>query len=904
MIRSGPRPPQRLSLHKVGSVVLLILFSVVALASPCGAGGSPQAPKVVLRQVATYPRDGDPRVPADAEVYFVFDQPTLKSGSFSVCDLDTTVGNQCVSLTERWSALGDTVFLKPLLPMAFGHRFGMRVGTVQASDGTFTTDLPIIQFRIIARADLRRLQGGAGERTETLAPGVPLPLGFVIQEAAGTSAEFNTVRIEFFSDFSTPPGLPPYSVAPFYSETQAASIRVERLGVVSATVPVTVPTALAREIPGGRFGLLLTFEGTDETGLPVAVAGFSSVILTPELGAGLSIGSAVLEWPLHGSFIAAGDTLRPRAVVTGVGTGPFRAAFYVDGELVAIEEGQMEAGQPVTVEMRGPLPTRRLGEHRLTFSVESPQEVDARPISFICAPPAHDIEQPRRRTLEPVPPPRPMTRFALRTTWIGDGATKFRSQRGSATGWASWRASYELSPTRSLEAVTSLRVRVDSTANGSASPQEIRIRYVSPHAEIQWGDAAPALATGAPLLASPVPRRGAQARWAGSPLGELQAYATLATHPASAGGPASELDSDLYAAKLERAFARDAVRATIYGGYTHEEPTAGGLETRVRARAIYGASGRVRLSRGWSLLGDAATVRHRTIPGVETGRSRTAWRTELAGDVAKIAAKAQAFAYAPDLATALNPYAVSDRRGGQVDLSRRIWNWSMLASYRTEQPMQGVGLVPNVRVDRLSVGGRLALNQSAAVTPMLIRVTHRGANTRFTENHVATELDLAEPFGGRTRGRFDIAILEDERGLNTRRRVVSGSLVSTRRHPGRVTSTLTLGMEADRQSDFALTNRTTQGSLEVRWEAIPGRLLVTPFFTAQSRDYALNASHANRVSGRIQVAFLRVPRLGENVVALEGRVERIERIEPLESKDTEGAALLTIGQRFDLGTPR
>jgi len=82
-------------------------------------------------QIASYPRDGDPRVPSDAELYIVFDEPTVKTGSFSVADLDS--GGQGVLLllnTPRWSALGDTVFLKPSVPMTPMHHHGMRVNTI------------------------------------------------------------------------------------------------------------------------------------------------------------------------------------------------------------------------------------------------------------------------------------------------------------------------------------------------------------------------------------------------------------------------------------------------------------------------------------------------------------------------------------------------------------------------------------------------------------------------------------------------------------------------------------------------------------------------------------------------------------------------------------------------------
>src|SRR5206468_12436675 len=179
--------------------------------------------------------------------------------------------------------------------------------------------------------------------------------------------------------------------------------------------PVTLPGSVARTIPQGKLGVRLTFYGTDETSSSVVVdACFrtdpTSVVchqasVLPAIASDLLVLSAVLEWPLHGAAFAAGDTILPRAVVTGNGTGPFRGAFYMDGELISIEEGYMEAGRPVEVTMRGPLPTRRLGEHRIQFAVESPQPLAANPISIICAPPPNGVAALPRDLFEPANPP-------------------------------------------------------------------------------------------------------------------------------------------------------------------------------------------------------------------------------------------------------------------------------------------------------------------------------------------------------------------------------------------------------------------------------------------------------------------------------------------------------------------
>jgi len=107
--------------------------------------------------------------------------------------------------------------------------------------------------------------------------------------------------------------------------------------------------------------------------------------------------TAVLEWPLHGAVVAAGDTIRPRAVVTGERHGPVPCRLLYGWRRHLDRGGVHGGGRPVEIAMRGPLPTRRLGEHRLQFVVESPQPLAANPISFLCAPPPNGVEASQAR---------------------------------------------------------------------------------------------------------------------------------------------------------------------------------------------------------------------------------------------------------------------------------------------------------------------------------------------------------------------------------------------------------------------------------------------------------------------------------------------------------------------------
>ncbi len=862
------------------------------------AAAIPRAPGATTsfpQQIATYPRQGQTRVPHDATLYFVFDQPTLKSGSFSVADLDPSGGGGLLSLdVPRWSTLGDTVFLRPLLPLEFGHFHGMRVNTIFATDGTASNDLPIIYFTILARASIEPVAPGAESRTVALAPGVPSPVGLSVRNRIDTEVRFDRASVTYL----TPSG------ALLDSTVQPVSLRVPRSGVADLSIPVTLPVRVARMAPRGVLSLRLVYYGEDETLTPFTYVATLGAQIAPAIASNAVIESAVLEWPLHGAAVAAGDTILPRAVVTGTGTGPFRGAFILDGEVFAIEEAYLEAGRPVVVTPRGPLPTRRFGEHRLQFTVEAPQAVSARPVSFVCVPPAHGLSKsvaaPTRLGSEPAP----ARRLSLSGTLLAEGRSKLRDEEASATTWGIGTARYGLGGGAALEASASLRARADDPKNGSARPEQARVRLLSYRGSIEWSDAAPALARDAPLFASGVPRRGAQGRWQAGSTGIFEGYLALDSRPGGSGGLVDQARSDLYAGRFTRALARDRVELSAYGGYTHEDPTRGGRDSLVRARSVVGGMGRVQLAGDWSLLADGAAVHHRAAGSAPVDPSlaaptRAGWRSELSGSLVGVRTLLQAFHYQPDLATALNPYALSNRAGGSAEVSRAILRWRMFAGFRSEQPAERIGLAPVVRVDNLRVGGTLTLNECSSVEPAFVLVTHHGANTEYKESRFQTRFTRCEPRGGMTAVRLDGATYRDDLAANARRQVFSGSVVSTLLHAGGATSTISLGYEEDTNRDLDRTNRTIEGTFETRFEAVPGHLVVIPFFAGSSRDYEALGTKETRLGGRLQIALLRFAGLGENALALTGRVDHAKNQLPIEKTRTEGAVELTWGQRFD-----
>jgi len=896
----------------------MVAFAWLAIVGAMVAAGPGAANAAPITQIASYPAGNADRVAPEAELYFVFDQQTAKSGAFSVADLDPSQIGPLLSLqTPRWSVLGDTVFLKPVQPMAYGHLHGMKVNVIVAPDPqNSSVDLPLVLFTVSPRANVVRVGPAGLYESISLVPDQPSAVTIGVRETAGTSATFTRARYRFYAgdelDLNGPSPVVPsaYTDLPFYAP-------IPRHGSAVLTIPITLSRSQAAA-SGGTLGLELVFDGFDETGLSYSFAASSRIrtntfpgdntliltraLVTPAIGAGVSIGSVFLESPLPGTVLAAGDTLLPRAVVTGIGTGPYRGAFYMDGEFVALAEGFLESGRPDTVSLPGPLPTRRVGEHRLQFVVESPQSVGSAPVTFLCVAPGAKRSNLAGR-LPDAAPGRISIGVELDLGTLTQASTKYRGAGGSVTHWSRSTVFARIGRSARLEANALWRLRIDDTKNGSASPERTMVRLTTKRATLEWGDLAPSLAAGAPLFASPVPRRAAQATWNGGGIGTLETYVALESHPRSAGGVAREARSDLYAARLSRSLG-SRLRISAYGGYTHDDPTPGGLQTAPRARAVYGGSGSVALPGGWRWAGDLATVRHRTIEGLEAGRSRTGLRTEVAGRVAGADLRAEGFRYQPDLATELNPYAISDRRGAALSVSRTFRDFlKVFGDYRFEEPDARIGPVvtpfgsfggvPYVSVERLALGTRLALGPSAAVTPILIRVHHRGSQTDLTEKRFSSELTAAEPLGGRTSARVDVALLDDDLGVAAKRKIVAGSAVTTRRHPGRITSTFAFGIENDNHADLDLADRTMQATFELRWEAVAGRLLVTPYVVYNDRDLETRGVREEFVSGRVQLALPRIPALHDASVALEGRIGRVSRSKPTEVKETDyGASLI------------
>ncbi|HYR68469.1 MAG TPA: hypothetical protein VER77_01180, partial [Candidatus Dormibacteraeota bacterium] len=327
-----------------GLVIGLVALVVAGLAAPPRANAARHVNASYPQVLDSYPRNGDTRIPPNATLYYVFDQPTQKRGSFEVVDLDS-VGQPHLNLDPpTWSALGDTVFLNPSEPMSYGHLCGMLVDTIFATDSTASNNVGGIRyFRIFPRARLERFPG-TGLSSVTLVPEVPVPVSATARELNDNTVTFTSARIEFWAATGVTLG-GASSPTPLSTNVIPVAQGVPRLGTARLTVPVTLPRDLARNASTGLLGLRVLFDGTDETGLPISFEAFSSsvaappdtfvtltpALVTPAIASNVVVQSAFMEQPIPGAVYSAGDTVRARAVVTGIGTGPFRAVFYLDG---------------------------------------------------------------------------------------------------------------------------------------------------------------------------------------------------------------------------------------------------------------------------------------------------------------------------------------------------------------------------------------------------------------------------------------------------------------------------------------------------------------------------------------------------------------------------------------------
>jgi hypothetical protein len=176
----------------------------------------------------------------------------------------------------------------------------------------------------------------------------------------------------------------------------------------------------------------------------------------------------------------------------------------------------------------------------------------------------------------------------------------------------------------------------------------------------------------------------------------------------------------------------------------------------------------------------------------------------------------------------------------------------------------------------------------------LIRTRNRGEQTRLSETRLSSEFTTAEALGGRTTAHFDVAVFDDDLGVAKKRKLIAGSFLSTRKHPGNITSTLGVGVENDNHADLGLKDRTIQGTFELRWDAKVNRFAVVPYVVYNDRDLETRGVREEIVSGRLQFMAMRIAPLLGATLAVEGRMSRITRKEPIGDRSTDYGAALTL----------
>src|SRR5258706_2020078 len=221
MIRSPARAPQCL-------LALGACAALLALAGPVFA----QAPVVTY----VHPPDLAQRVAANVVLVFAFDRPTAKHVAYSVADLDPSAGGGLITTApDRWSPAGDTLYITPLTPLAYGHLFGMKLNLVQATDSTNYTNPTyynaVYTFTTASQASVERVQ--AGNLAVSVTPDVTTPVPIPVRELAGTDVFFTSARVQFLNSdriTNTAPTDLDLSVAPFYEYTNGIHVLLPRSG--------------------------------------------------------------------------------------------------------------------------------------------------------------------------------------------------------------------------------------------------------------------------------------------------------------------------------------------------------------------------------------------------------------------------------------------------------------------------------------------------------------------------------------------------------------------------------------------------------------------------------------------------------------------------------------------------
>ncbi|MEA2238693.1 MAG: hypothetical protein QOC81_3417 [Thermoanaerobaculia bacterium] len=159
--------------------------------------------------------------------------------------------------------------------------------------------------------------------------------------------------------------------------SRTLGVVVERTTVFGPTLAEVVVRVLAGTPPGPvRLGFRNPDGGASERD--------GTLLVYPRgaIGAQLSVNTATIVFPVEGTIVSNGEAVYPRALLAMSGSGTVVGAWAVDGAPFDRFTATTNAGAPLEIHARLPIPPTSWGEHRLSLVIDSPQLSDGPSVRF------------------------------------------------------------------------------------------------------------------------------------------------------------------------------------------------------------------------------------------------------------------------------------------------------------------------------------------------------------------------------------------------------------------------------------------------------------------------------------------------------------------------------------------
>jgi hypothetical protein len=155
-----------------------------------------------------------------------------------------------------------------------------------------------------------------------------------------------------------------------------ADVRLEGLRVLS---PTRLEILLSTR-PGTPAGPRVFSVSTP--GFPTGTV-VITVIPAESLSAPVAVTAAAVLFPRRGAFVAAGERVFARGILTVTGSGPITGSWQFDGFPYERFDVYAFGGQPVPIESKVPIPEAADGDHFITLVVDHPQAVRSEPVLIL-----------------------------------------------------------------------------------------------------------------------------------------------------------------------------------------------------------------------------------------------------------------------------------------------------------------------------------------------------------------------------------------------------------------------------------------------------------------------------------------------------------------------------------------